>query len=488
MVACLKTDTDIRKELIHHVCRMFHKDWAKESVGYWAGIFSRDLDTAGQSYKRRWTQMMSNVITIIVSEVILLSQSPIYAAAFTGMGLLYFVCAYVMKGKVKEIQQRHAASLTEGSDVLSEMMMGLSVIRFYQMEKYFDEKYMTALHDNEELGRRLAGIRTIQVFLSNFGYSFMYVGSLIVGLLLCANAKMELADMMYLWSIGSQMAWNMQNFGQNLLSYQGNKVGIERIERALSLGEEKDNGKKIPSKKTDIDIRNLSFSYTEEHRILDDLTLYIQQGEKVAIVGESGSGKTTLIKLMMHLYSPDKGAICVGGMDTAKVGLKALRERFAYLPQMPFLFDDTLEYNLRIVREEAGEEEILTALNKAGLISLLEKLPKGLQTEVGEDGSQLSGGERQRVGVARCFMRDGDVFVMDEMTSALDAQLEEEIIDSLFSMEEKTVICITHKLSAARRAERILLLKDGKIVEDGSHRELMEKKGLYYHLVNVSGG
>lgn len=485
MRACLRTDTDIRKDLLHHVCHMFQKDWTKESIGYWAGIFSRDLDTTSQSYKKKWTQMMSNVITIVVSEVILLMQSPIYAVVFTGMGLLYFVCGYSMKGRLKEIQKKHAASLTEGSKVLSEMMLGLSVLRFYQMEEHFDEKYTKIVHENEALGNQMAKIQTLHSFLNNFGYSFMYVGSLIAGLMLCAGGKMDLADMMYLWSIGNQMSWNMQNFGQNILSYQENKAGIERMERALNLEEEADNGNEIREQSSDIEINNVSFGYTREKEILHHITVTIKQGEKVAIVGGSGSGKTTLVKLLMNLYSPEEGAIKVGGTKTTEAGTKALRQRFAYLPQSPFLFDDTIENNLRLVKKDAGEEEIQEASRKAGLSRLVENLPDGIQTEVGEDGAKLSGGERQRVGVARCFLRGGDVFIMDEMTSALDARLEEEIINSLYSMEEKTVICITHKLSAARMADRILFLQDGTIVEDGSHEELMGMKGQYYRMVNT---
>ena len=199
-------------------------------------------------------------------------------------------------------------------------------------------------------------------------------------------------------------------------------------------------------------------------------------------MGTSGGGKTTLIRLLMGLYRPDKGRICLGGVSTAEAELSSLRSHFAYLPQQPFLFDETIRENLQLIDPSATEQELQDAAERSGLTELIEKLPDGLDTQVGENGSRLSGGERQRIGLARCYLKEADIYVMDEMTSALDARLEEEIIKKLFSMQDKTVICITHKLAAARQAERILVFDQGKIVEDGSHEQLLALGGVYNRL------
>lgn len=483
MRTCLKTDKTIRESLVRKVLRMFQKDWAQESIGSLAGIFSRDLDIASQSYKKKWTQMLSNVITIGVGEVLLFMGSPIFGLIFTGFGLIYFVCVYTLKRKVEALQRKHVRSLTAGSEHLGEIAIGLRVIRFYQMEEKFHRKYIETMEENEKTGKALANVMVNNSFLRSFGYSLMYVGSLAFGLFLTSAAKLQLADMMYLWSIGTQVAWNMQNFGLNILSYQENAASTERVEKALALQEETDSRQPIMSEDSDIILKNVCFSYVPEKEILKNIDLTITQGEKVAIVGASGGGKTTLIKLMMNLYAPTKGTITVGGTDTTKAGLRQLRSRFSYLPQSPFLFDDTMESNLKLVSPEASSEEVEEAVFRAGLTPLVKALPEGLRTVVGEDGSKLSGGERQRMGVARCLLKGGDVYIMDEMTSAMDAKLEEDIIRRLFEMKDKTVICITHKLAAARLADRILVLNEGVIEEDGSHQELLERNGAYAHLV-----
>lgn len=483
MRACLKTDKSIRESLVRKVLRMFQKDWAQESIGSLAGIFSRDLDIASQSYKKKWTQMLSNVITISVGEILLFLGSPTFGLIFTGFGLIYFFCVYSLKGKVEKLQKDYVRSLTAGSEQLGELAIGLRVVRFYQMENKFHQNYVETVEDNEKTGKALAWIKVCNTFLRSFGYSLMYVGSLAFGLILTAEGKIQLADMMYLWSIGTQVAWNMQNFGLNILSYQENRASTEKVEKVLTLPEEADCKQPLKYDDSDIILKNVSFSYVPEKTILKNIDLTIQQGEKVAIVGASGGGKTTLIKLMMNLYAPTEGVITVGGTDTTAAGLKALRSRFSYLPQSPFLFDDTIESNLKLVKPDASMEEVEYAVSRAGLTSLIKTLPEGLRTIVGDDGSKLSGGERQRMGVARCFLKGGDVYIMDEMTSAMDAKLEEDIIRRLFEMTDKTVICITHKLAAARLADRILVLNEGVIEEDGSHLELLERNGAYAHLV-----
>ena len=188
-----------------------------------------------------------------------------------------------------------------------------------------------------------------------------------------------------------------------------------------------------------------------------------------------------MVRLMMGFYSPTEGTVSIGGVSTAEANLRSLRAHIAYLSQMPFLFDESIRENLELAlpdakqdRSDEKEKKLYAAVEKAGLDRLLKALPDGLDTVVGENGSKLSGGERQRIGLARCFLKDADIYIMDEMTSALDAKLEEEIVNRLFAEKEKTVIYITHRPAATRHADRVLVLDQGRI-EESSYQKIGTK-------------
>lgn len=476
----LGTDRQLRKRLSERICRMPEKLRTAQSVGYWTNLFGRDMEITGESYKNKWGVMLSRMISIVGGTVILLRYDLSMALFTLFCGGVYFVMIYGLKNRAKTNQQKTFAVLAKCSQLLGEISLGLPLIRFYQLKDRFNRLYQQASEESREVGLANAKISTLALGLRNFGYSFSYVGILIFGLALVDRGRIGMADFMYLWSIGIGVAYGMQSLGTQLLEYQETQTAVKRVMEGYYLPQEASGEKKVPE--ADLRLENVSFGYSSEKPILRGIDLTIPVGQKVAIVGTSGGGKTTLIRLLMGLYRPDKGRICLGGVSTAEAELSSLRSHFAYLPQQPFLFDETIRENLQLIDPSATEQELQYAAERSGLTELIEKLPDGLDTQVGENGSRLSGGERQRIGLARCYLKEADIYVMDEMTSALDARLEEEIIKKLFSMQDKTVICITHKLAAARQAERILVFDQGKIVEDGSHEQLLALGGVYNRL------
>jgi ATP-binding cassette subfamily C protein CydCD len=218
---------------------------------------------------------------------------------------------------------------------------------------------------------------------------------------------------------------------------------------------------------------------------VEDLSLTIPTGDICCLVGPSGAGKTTIASLLLRFWDPDSGAITLAGHDLRHWRLDALRREIALVAQDTHLFNDTLGGKIRIARPEATEEEVMVAIERASLLPLLRSLPDGLDTRVGERGLQLSGGQRQRVAIARAFLRDAPVLILDEATSHLDAVNEQVVQEALGSLARaRTTIVIAHRLSTVRAADQIVVLDEGRVVEQGRHEDLVRHRGLYARLVS----
>jgi len=245
----------------------------------------------------------------------------------------------------------------------------------------------------------------------------------------------------------------------------------------------------MPPIKGEICFRNISFRYKPSSPLLlKGLNLTIAQGSFVAIVGTSGSGKSTLTKLLARLYSPEEGMVMVDGIDVAKVELYSLRRQLGIVPQDTVLFDGSVEENITLTNPDASTEEVIEAARIAAAHDFIMELPAGYSTEVGERGSSLSGGQRQRIAIARTFLQKPRLLIMDEATSALDYLTERVVSENLMkALQGCTVLFITHRLSSIVKADQIICMGKGAVLEVGSHEELMQGRGPYYALFCQQG-
>ncbi|MEK7201173.1 MAG: ATP-binding cassette domain-containing protein, partial [Patescibacteria group bacterium] len=238
-----------------------------------------------------------------------------------------------------------------------------------------------------------------------------------------------------------------------------------------------------------IEFKEVVFNFNETRTVLDNLSLRIEPGEKVALVGPSGAGKTTITKLLLRLYNATGGSVLIDGQDIGKVTQDSLRQAIAFVPQEPSLFHRSLMDNIRYGRQDATDEEVIAAAKKAHCHEFIDALPEKYETHVGERGVKLSGGERQRVAIARAILKDAPILVLDEATSSLDSESESLIQDALrVLMEGKTVIVIAHRLSTIMKMDRIVVIEDGKIAADGTHDDLLKEGGLYHKLWSIQAG
>jgi ATP-binding cassette subfamily B protein len=242
----------------------------------------------------------------------------------------------------------------------------------------------------------------------------------------------------------------------------------------------------------EVEFRHIDFNYKGDQKqlLFSDLNLRIQPGEKVALVGRSGGGKTTATKLLLRFVDVTNGELLIDGQNIAAVSLKDLRSSIAYVPQEPAMFHRSIRENIRYGRLDASDSEVVEAAKKAHALEFIERLPNGFETLVGERGVKLSGGQRQRIAIARAIIKDAPILVLDEATSALDSESEKLIQAALWElMKERTAIVIAHRLSTIQKMDRIIVLDRGKIAEQGTHKQLLDHKGIYAKLwAHQSGG
>ena len=282
----------------------------------------------------------------------------------------------------------------------------------------------------------------------------------------------------------------MQDISKIMDSYSKADVGYERIKEVIeSDGEMRDapDAKPAPKLRGDIDFEHVSFSYTPERKILEDINLHVEAGTTVALVGPTGSGKSTLVNLIPRFYDATEGVVRVDGIDVKKLKQKSLRDQISLVLQDTVLFSGTIWDNIAYGRPEATYQEIVAAANTANALEFIDKLPQKFDTTVGERGITLSGGQRQRIAIARAVIRNSPILILDEPSSGLDAESEQLVFEALDRlMHGKTAIVIAHRLSTIRRASCIYVVKDGRIAESGTHDELMaHDDGVYRHLHDV---
>lgn len=261
-------------------------------------------------------------------------------------------------------------------------------------------------------------------------------------------------------------------------------VRTEQLIREMNRQKEPvEGGKNVPTSVSCINSDSLTFSYGSTDQVLKDVSFSVERGEVIAFVGPSGAGKSTIVSLISRMYEPDTGQITADGTPIAEFNLQDWREHLSMVRQSPYIFNNTLLYNVQIGNKDATREEIERACEMACVTEFLEELPGGYQTVLGDDGVRLSGGQKQRVAVARALLRDVDFFLLDEATSDLDRNIEREVHENIESISDNhgTVI-VAHRLSTVKNADRIYTVEDGRVVEVGSHQELLDKDGVYAEL------
>ena len=276
--------------------------------------------------------------------------------------------------------------------------------------------------------------------------------------------------------------------GWSYQSYKNAMATIKRVEGIMQEQTEDYNGKGkvLKNLKGKVQFKNVYFKYKEKPWALDNINLSVSPGQKIALVGGSGEGKTTLVDLISLYFKPQRGRILIDGVDARKLNLKFLRDNLAYVPQEIILFNETIKDNIKFGNQKATDQEVMEAAKIANAHDFIERFPNKYNKIVGERGVKLSAGQRQRIAIARAVVRNPKILILDEATSSLDSKTEKLVQKALEKlMKNRTTFIIAHRLSTIRLADKILVLKRGKIIEEGTHEELLGKRGAFFDLYSL---
>ncbi|MBB65504.1 MAG: metal ABC transporter permease [Waddliaceae bacterium] len=455
------------------------------------GGLSRDIErgTSGISFLLRF--MIFNIVPTLleialVIVLLLINYGWDFATVTFGSIATYIAFSFVAtEWRTKFIREANKADSSSNFRAI-DSLLNYETVKYFTNEDYEAERYDTELEKWEWAKRK----SRLSLFALNSGQALIIAIAMTSMMILAANRV--LADLMTIGDFVLINAFMMQLFlPLNFLGFvyreiKGSMANIEQMFTLLGYKPkvtDSPNAEFLSSNDSSISFSKVFFRYHTERPILNDISFTVKPGQKVAVVGPSGAGKSTLVKLLFRFYDVSEGSITVGGKDIRHLSQYSLRQSIGIVPQDTVLFNDTIIENIRYGRPNATDEEVLNAIRHAHLDHFIKELPDGVNTLVGERGLKLSGGEKQRVAIARTILKRPPILVFDEATSSLDSKSEQAILNALKEIAQGyTSLVIAHRLSTIVDADKIIVLEQGRIVEEGNHQELLLNKKLYAHL------
>ncbi len=474
----------LRLKAFRHIHDLSMLTQNTERRGSMVSRVTSDVDTISQFVQFGGIILVLSLGQIAVATGLMFYYSPI----LTGVVWLCFVpLLFVIKRFQAIVGRAYTIVRERVGDLLaavSESVVGAATIRAYGVEERTAQRIDEAIEAHRSASIR-AQVRSVVAFSSGqlvAGLTLAVV--LVVGTIQAAGGHLTLGQLLAflflvnLFTQPVQQATEILNELQNAVAGWRRVIGV--IDTPADVADPGDEGQVLPRGPIAVDFEAVSFAYPGADTVLHDINLAIGPRSRVAIVGETGSGKSTLAKLLTRLMDPTEGTVRIDGVDLRDVRFSSLRERVVLVPQEGFLFDATLRENVRFGRPAATDEDVRLALTELGLDAWLAGLPQGLATEVGQRGESLSAGERQLVALARAYLADPDLLVLDEATSAVDPSTEVRLQRALEGLTRgRTSIAIAHRLSTAEAADEVIVVDRGRIVERGPHRDLVQQDGVY---------
>ena len=480
-----KMTYDIRKEISKKINTLPVGYFEQRTVGETLSRVTNDVDTLGQSLNQSFTQMISNTAMVLGVLIMMFTISPV----MTLIALALIPVSGILLGAITKWSQKYFKSqqnmLSDVNGQVEESFSGQNIIAAFNYKeksiKEFNDKnnqlYISSWKANFFSGLMFPVIN----FVGNLGY----VGIVFSGGLLVSKGTIGVGDIQAFIQYIRNFTQPIGQIAQSMSEIQKMAAAGERVFEFLDAKDEQDAEvlETVTSKEGNVVFDKVKFGYVEDQIIIKNFTSDVKKGEMVAIVGPTGAGKTTMIKLLMRFYDINGGNIYIDGKDISKLDRSELRSYFTMVLQDTWLFKGTIMENLRYGRLDATDEEVIEAAKAAHIHHFIKTLPGGYNMELNEDASNISQGQKQLLTIARAILADKPILILDEATSSVDTRTEVLIQKAMNKlMEGRTTFVIAHRLSTIRNADKILVLKDGDIIEQGNHDELLKQKGFYSEL------
>lgn len=482
----INIETDMREKMFDHVQKLSFRFFDNQKTGHLIGRITNDLGDIGELAHHGPEDVVIAIMTLAGSFTLM-------AYINLELALLTFIIVPIMTwfiiyfgGRMTKTYRRLFGDVGNFNARIEENVGGIRVVQSFANEQH--EKKLFAIDNQNFRATKLLAYKTMAKSMS---VSYMMMRLITIFVMICGawffiKGQIQMGEFMAFLLLSNIFFRPIEKINAVIESYPKGIAGFKRYLEIIDTEPEiadAPDAVKVKEVKGDIRFEEVSFGYDETQRILDRINLTIKAGETIAFVGPSGAGKTTICSLLPRFYDVDSGQITIDGRDIRKFTLQSLRKHIGIVQQDVFLFSGSIRENIAYGNLKASEEEIWAAARRASLEELIQKLPEGMDTVIGERGVKLSGGQKQRLSIARMFLKNPPILILDEATSALDTETEAAIQQSLAELSVgRTTLVIAHRLSTIRSADRIIVVNENGIAEQGKHQELIAAGGIYSRL------
>ena len=473
----------IRERMIIKLKKFSLGFYTNERLGEINTILHKDVDNMSLVVGHMWSRMFGDFLIGAVVFVGLASidfKLSIIMAVSVPIALIFL---YLTIKQSEKIENQNNSALLDMVSLFVEYVRGIPVLKSFSNNKSLDNELMNKTKKFGETSKAASRFKAKQLSIFGFLLDIGYLVLLIAGAILVIKGSLDVLHFIIFAVISKEFYKPFASMEQHYMYYVSAVDSYERLSRILYADVIPDKVDGIVPKDNDIAFENIGFSYEKDEFKMENLSFDIDEKTMTALVGESGSGKTTITNLLLRFYDVHKGKITLGGTDIRDIPYDELLDRISIVMQNVQLFDNTIEENIRVGKKGATKEEIIEAAKKARIHDFIMSLPKAYETDIGENGGILSGGQRQRISIARAFLKDAPILILDEMTSNVDPVNESLIQDAITELaKNRTVLVVAHHLKTIQKADQILVFQKGNLLEKGKHGELLEKDGYYTKL------
>ena len=479
------TIRDLRDELSHKINRIPVSYFDKHQFGDLLGRFTSDVEAVSNALQQSFLQVINVVFTLIlVIVMVLVLNLQLGVIVVISIPITYLSARFIVK-KSQPYFKQQADALGAMNGFVQENLTGFNILKLYVREENSQEDFRQITQNLQKVGFKASFISGLMMPVLNVISDLTYLLLALLGGLQVIAGRLTVGNMQafvqYVWQINQPI----QNLTQLAGQLQSAKSSLDRIFQVLDEADEvNDKTEKLEQDLTgQVSFKDVDFQYVADKPLIRNFNLEVKPGEMVAIVGPTGAGKTTLINLLMRFYDVTKGAITVDGHDIRDLSRKDYRKQFGMVLQDAWLYEGTIKENLRFGNLQATDEEIVEAAKAANVDHFIRTLPGGYNMEMNQESSNISLGQKQLLTIARALLANPKILILDEATSSVDTRLELLIQKAMKAlMQGRTSFVIAHRLSTIQEADKILVLKDGQIIEQGNHESLLADKGFYYDL------
>lgn len=473
----------IRELMIIKLKKFSLSFYTNERLGEINTILHKDVDNMSLVVGHMWSRMFGEFLVAFVVFFGLIMFNIKLALVMVifipiALGFLYFTIK-----KSKKIENKNNSALLDMVSLFVEYVRGIPVLKSFSNNKSLDKKLTEKIEKFGETSKITSKFKAKQLAIFAFLLDIGYFVLLIFGTIFVLKGELNIFNFIIFSIVSKEFYKPFASMETHYMYYISAVDSYERLGKILYANTIPDRSNGLSPKKNNISFENIFFYYEKDNFKIEDLSFDIKENSITALVGESGSGKTTITNLLLRFYDVNQGSIKLGNIDIRDIPYDELLNRISIVMQNVQLFNNTIEENLRVGKKDANKEEIIEACKKSKIHDFIMSLPEQYETHIGENGGLLSGGQRQRISIARAFLKNAPILILDEMTSNVDPINESLIQEAITELaKDRTVLVIAHHLNTIQHADQILVFQKGKLLEKGKHQELLQKEGYYKKL------